>query len=412
MDWFFHFQFQGNIISNDKSKSGCCQSLTARVIIFPLGFLQGVSEMRIAYVLTSLGIGGAERQALALAERMAARGHAVALLVLRGRQPEQWPTTLDPVYFDMRKTPVSLLAGWWKGLRFLRDFQPDLIHSHTYPANMMARLLKILHPGAAVFSTIHNVYEGRWPRMMAYRLTDGLSLHTTAVSQAAADRFVRLRAVPAGKLSILANGIDTMEFSLSPERRAHMREEMGAGDEFIWLTAGRIVPAKDYPNLLRAFARVTTDCSETRLWLAGEGDADALSGLIVLADELGLRGRVRWLGLRRDMPALLDAADGFVLASAWEGMPLAVGEAMAMEKPVVATDVGGVRELVGDDGVLVVAKSPEGLAEAMLKMMRRTDIERRSLGHAARERIVAHFSMDAKANEWEALYRAVLEKKR
>lgn len=57
MDWFFHFQFQGNIISNDKSKSGCCQSLTARVIIFPLGFLQGVSEMRIAYVLTSLGIG-------------------------------------------------------------------------------------------------------------------------------------------------------------------------------------------------------------------------------------------------------------------------------------------------------------------------------------------------------------------
>jgi glycosyltransferase involved in cell wall biosynthesis len=233
--------------------------------------------MRIAYVLTSLGIGGAERQALALAERMAARGHAVALLVLRGRQPEQWPTTLDPVYFDMRKTPVSLLAGWWKGLRFLRDFQPDLIHSHTYPANMMARLLKILHPGAAVFSTIHNVYEGRWPRMMAYRLTDGLSLHTTAVSQAAADRFVRLRAVPAGKLSILANGIDTMEFSLSPERRAHMREEMGAGDEFIWLTAGRIVPAKDYPNLLRAFARVTTETVPRRGYgLAGEGLADAL----------------------------------------------------------------------------------------------------------------------------------------
>ena len=72
------------------------------------------------------------------------------------------------------------------------------------------------------------------------------------------------------------------------------------------------------------------------------------------------------------MPALLDAADGFVLASAWEGMPLAVGEAMAMEKPVVATDVGGVRELVGDAGVIVPAKDPEALAKAMLALMRTT----------------------------------------
>jgi len=368
--------------------------------------------MRIAYLLTSLGVGGAERQALALAERMAARGHAVALLVLRDCQPEEWPTTLDPVHFNMSRTPASLLAGMWKARHFLRDFQPDLIHSHTYPANMMARVLKILFPGTAVLSTIHNVYEGRWPRMLAYRLTDLLSCHTTAVSHAAADRFVRLKAVPVGKLSVLTNGIDTMEFAPSPERRARMREEMGAGDEFIWLTAGRIVPAKDYPNLLRAFARVTAECSETRLWLAGEGDADALSDLIVLANELGLCGRVRWLGLRRDMPALLDAADGFVLASAWEGMPLAVGEAMAMEKSVVATDVGGVRELMGETGFIVPAKNTKGLAEAKLKMMRRTDDERRRLGLAARERIVAHFSMDVKADEWEVLYRAVLEKKR
>ena len=115
---------------------------------------------------------------------------------------------------------------------------------------------------------------------------------------------------------------------------------------------------------------------------------------------------VRWLGLRRDMPALLDAADGFVLASAWEGMPLVVGEAMAMEKPVVATDVGGVRELVGEAGVIVPAKSPESLAEAMLTTMRSTDEERRKSGRAGRARIAAFFSMDAKADQWEAVYRA------
>ncbi|MGD0801922.1 MAG: glycosyltransferase, partial [Terracidiphilus sp.] len=108
--------------------------------------------MRIVYMLTSLGIGGAERQVLALAERMAARGHTVALVVLRGRQPEEWPATLVPVRLDMRSNPASLLAGLLSARRFLRVFQPDLIHSHTFPANMAARLLKISSPAAAVLS--------------------------------------------------------------------------------------------------------------------------------------------------------------------------------------------------------------------------------------------------------------------
>jgi glycosyltransferase involved in cell wall biosynthesis len=365
--------------------------------------------MRIAYVLTSLGIGGAERQVLSLAERMEARGHAVALLVLRGRQSEEWPTKLDVVRLDMRGNPINILAGLRKARRFLRVFRPDLIHSHTYPANMAARMLKIMLPESVVLSTIHNVYEGSWPRMLAYRLTDGLSRHTTAVSQAAADRFVRLRAVPARKSSVLANGIDTAEFAPSPERRARMREEMGAGDEFVWLTAGRIAPAKDYPNLLGAFALVHAAEPTDFLWVAGEADSAGSAGIQALAADLG--ASVRWLGLRRDMPALLDAADGFVMASAWEGMPLVVGEAMALEKPVVATDVGGVRELVGKAGVLVPAKNPEGLAEAMLEMMRRTGEERRRLGMVARARILAQFSMDAKADEWEALYRTILANK-
>jgi glycosyltransferase involved in cell wall biosynthesis len=170
------------------------------------------------------------------------------------------------------------------------------------------------------------------------------------------------------------------------------------------------VPAKDFPNLLHAFARVRGEIPEARLWVAGEAAGAGSAAIQMQAAELG--ASVRWLGLRRDMPALLDAADGFVLASAWEGMPLAVGEAMAMEKPVVATDVGGVRELVGEAGVMVPAKNPEALAEAMLDLMRSTPEARGALGRLARERIAARFSIDAKADEWEALYRAVLEKKR
>jgi glycosyltransferase involved in cell wall biosynthesis len=183
---------------------------------------------------------------------------------------------------------------------------------------------------------------------------------------------------------------------------------MGAHKQFVWLAAGRIVPAKDYPNLQQAFAIVRAADPAARLWIAGEAAENEPASMRSLETELGLEEAVYWLGLRRDMPALMDAADGFVLSSAWEGMPLALGEAMAMQKPVVATDVGGVREMVGDEGLIVPPKSPEALAQAMLTVMCCEPEGRHALGHAARKRIQSHFSMETKADEWEAFYRAEL----
>jgi glycosyltransferase involved in cell wall biosynthesis len=362
--------------------------------------------MRIAYLLPSLGIGGAERQVVAVAERMKTRGHAVVLVTLLGCQAEEWPTTVDLLRLDLRQTPFGIFSAFLRARRFLHAFRPDLIHSHVFPANMAGRFFKLLLPKAVVLSTVHNVYEGGWWRMTAYQLTDCLSRHTFAVSTAAAERYVRLGAIPARKSSVLTNGIDCAEFAQQPERRAQFRAQMGLRDEFVWMTAGRIVPAKDYPNLLRAFALVLKEFPEAQLWVAGEAAGAESAPIQAQSAELG--AAVRWLGLRRDMPALLDAADGFVLASAWEGMPLVLGEAMAMEKPVVATDVGGVRELMGKTGIIVPAKSPERLAEAMLATMRSTEEERRGSGAAGRARITEAFSLEAKADQWEALYRASL----
>jgi glycosyltransferase involved in cell wall biosynthesis len=285
--------------------------------------------------------------------------------------------------------------------RFLREFCPDVIHSHSFHANILARLLRLFVPSAKILTTVHNVYEGGRMRMLAYRLTDSLACRTTAVSNAAADRFVRLKAVSAGKCVVLLNGIDCDEFAPSAERRNQMRQEMGAGNRFVWLAAGRLVAAKDYPNLLRAFKLVPGEFPDANLWIAGE----PVSGIVVEQD---LVDRVRLLGLRRDMPALFDAADGFVSSSAWEGMPLVVGEAMAMEKPVVATDAGGTRELVGDAGIIVSAGNSDALAAAMADVMRRSAEQRQTLGQAARDRITGAFSMGARADEWEALYRTVV----
>jgi glycosyltransferase involved in cell wall biosynthesis len=360
--------------------------------------------MRIVYVFTSLGIGGAERQGLAIAERMAARGHTVSLLILRPRLQQEWPTKLEVLHLNLRKTPTSFIASLRQAVRHLQSVKPDLLHSHSFHANFFARLLKLFIPSVAVISTVHNIYEGGRLRMLAYRMTDRLSLRTIAVSQAAADNFIQLKAGPRNKCVVIANAIDTAEFSTDPARRTATRESMSAGTDFIWLAVGRVAPAKDYPNLLRAFDEVRAHLPESQLWIAGEPSAG--SSQIIGADP-GENG-VRWLGLRRDVPALLDASDAFVLSSAWEGMPLVVGEAMAMEKPVVATDVGGVRELLGDCGSLVPAQSSHALAAAMLQLMRTPAETRTAIGQAARSRIQSLFNMDSKTGEWELFYHSLL----
>jgi hypothetical protein len=210
--------------------------------------------MRIAYVLTSLGVGGAERLVLDLASRMEKRGHSVSILVLLPQIAEQWPTAFPVVYLGIRRRPFSVVAGLLRARRSLQEFHPDLVHSHCFHPNILVRLLKFCIPSAVVLSTVHNAYEGGWHRMWAYRLTDALSRQTTAVSQAAADRFLRLKAIPKHKCTVVTNGIDITKFAPEAGRRERLRAEMGARKEFIWLAAGRIVPAKDIPNLLRAFS--------------------------------------------------------------------------------------------------------------------------------------------------------------
>ncbi len=361
-------------------------------------------------MLASLGVGGAEKQVLTLASRMAGRGHTVTLVTLLPQAQEEWPTTLPVIRLNLQKNPFSLVETIVRARRVLRELKPDVVHSHSLHANIVARLVSPFAGRPVVISTIHNVYEGGWLRMLAYRHTDGLCTHTTAVSQAAAERFVSLKAVRAEKCTVIPNAIDLGEFMPDASRRISLRESLGADDEFVWLAAGRITAAKDYPNLLRAFSRVLKAEPNAFLWIAGQGSEEEKARLLSLAASLGLNRRMQCLGLRRDLPALLDAAYGFVSSSAWEGMPLAIAEAMAMEKPVVATDVGGVGELVGEAGSLVPTRDNEALADAMLELMHKPEEDRVAIGRAARNRIRTNFNIESRLEEWETLYRSLVSK--
>jgi glycosyltransferase involved in cell wall biosynthesis len=363
--------------------------------------------MRIAYIINTLGIGGAERLVVSLAERMAARGHAVRIVVLLEERPEDWKTAVPVVRLGMREGGGGAMRGLARAVGEMRRFRPDVIHGNNFHGNLVARALRLACPGARVISTLHNEYEGGRGRMLALKCTDMLTERTVAVCHAVAERALELGIVPERKCSVITNGVDVDLFAPDARRRAEVRRALDGGVDFVWLSAARLAEAKDYPTVLQAFAQAREAMRGTQLWIAGTGEEEYAEMLRISAMRLGVADAVQWLGARSDIAALLDAADGFVLGSAWEGMPLALAEAMAMEKPVVATGVGGVSELTGSCGLVVPPRDPGALARGMLSIMNTPLEARRFLGQSARERVRDRFDMDAKARDWEELYEEV-----
>ena len=369
--------------------------------------------MRCVLLVTGLGYGGAETQVVSLAIRLKGRGWDVQVVSLM--PPKAYVEELEAVGIPVsslgirRKLPD--LRPILRLARLIRKLRPHIVHSHMVHANLLARIVRPLASVPVLICTAHNIDEGGWLRELLYRFTDPLCDLTTQVSQAGLERYVRVGAVPAEKIRFIPNGVDTARFRPDPKARDALQKELGVEGSFVWLAVGRFDPQKDYPNLLRAFAQVAAE--ETRAVLLIAGDGPLRPAAEELARELGVAGRVRFLGIRRDVPQLMNAADAYVMSSAWEGMPMVLLEASATGLPIVATDVGGNREVVLEDvtGFLVPAKDPKALAEAMLRLMNLPLEERRRMGERGRKHIEENYSLDRVVDQWEALYRELLARK-
>jgi glycosyltransferase involved in cell wall biosynthesis len=163
--------------------------------------------------------------------------------------------------------------------------------------------------------------------------------------------------------------------------------------------------------MLRAFAAVRERRPESVLLLVGRGSLQKETEL--LARDLGLGGGVRFLGVRTDVPEVMSAADGYVMSSAWEGMPMVLLEAAAAALPIVATRVGGNDEVVRHEGTgfLVPPSDHEALGLAMLRLSELPEPERRAMGDRGREHIRTTYDLERVADRWEDLYREVLARK-
>jgi glycosyltransferase involved in cell wall biosynthesis len=367
--------------------------------------------LRILLLSTSMGMGGADKLILTAARTMQAHGHEVRIVSLTQLGPmglEARSLGIPTESLEMRRG-VPDPRGLLRLVRLVRTWAPDIVHSHMVHANLMARTLRLVVRIPALVSTIHNIYEGGRLLMAGYRLTNGLADHMTIVSEAAAERFVRERIVPRELLSVIPNGVDTDLFREVPaEARETLRRSLGLDQEFVWLAVGRFEAAKDYPTMLRAFATVREREPQAVLLLVGRGSLQ--KDTEALAAELGLRDGIRFLGVRQDIPEVMSAADGYVMSSAWEGMPMVLLEAAAAAFPIVATSVGGNHEVVRDNesGYLVPPRDPEALALAMQRLMQLPEASRRSLGARGREHVRSQYGLHRVAEDWERLYAEVL----
>lgn len=360
--------------------------------------------MRIVVAITALKMGGAECLVSRLADEYVSRDHSVLLISFR-EAFEVIPSNPQVIVrsLAMRRNPISFLIGMYRYRKMLRDFKPDVIHTHLFHANISTRLLRLFTKMTRLITSAHNTHEGGRVRMWAYRLTDHLADISTNVSEDAVQAFEAQRAVKLGQMIIIYNGISTDEFHFDPLARTQARQELNMQDGVaLVLAVGRLSEQKDYPSLLKAMSFLKEDPS----WrLAVVGDGPLRASLEGFASDLRVGDRVDWLGIRYDVPALMSACDVFVLSSSWEGFGLVVAEAMACERPVVATDCGGVGEVLGDCGLLVPPKDSVVLAEAIKSALRLPEQAKQRLGCAARKRVQERYSIAATSERYLAVYR-------
>jgi glycosyltransferase involved in cell wall biosynthesis len=373
-----------------------------------------MGNLRVMHVTTGLSYGGAETQLKNLALRLKQRKWSLSVVSML--PPGAYVDELEAAgicVYDLRmrrKVPdpraVLRLAS------IVRRERPLVVHAHMVHANLLARITRLFVETPVLVCTAHSINEGGLLREIAYRLTDPLADLTTQVSEAGRQRYIQVGAAPPHKIVSIPNGIDTSRFQPNPTVRQAVREQLGCAPEaFVWLTVGRLEPVKNHLELLRAFREVAAGHPHARLLIAGQGPLQAAIEQRIV--ELGLADRVRLLGLRRDIPDLLNAADAFVLPSLWEGMPLTLLEASATALPIVATDVGGNAEVVleGETGYLVPVKDTEALAQAMLRVMNLSEADRSAIGQAGRAHVVQNFDLERVVDRWEALYRELLQQK-
>jgi glycosyltransferase involved in cell wall biosynthesis len=370
-------------------------------------------KVRLLHLITRLPIGGAEQLLVDVVRRLdRSRFDSIVCCIQEtgdlGAEIERAGVPLVCIHrmkskrFDFRA--IADLA------RLMRRERIDLLHTHLYHANLYGRLAALL-AGVPAVASVHNVYtRTKLHRRLLNRLLSRASAKVIAVSEDIKRDLVRYDGIPPDKIVTIHNGIDVGRIDTQVPRQ-QARERLGIGsDELALGCIARLEEQKGHRFLLESLAMLARDETlKARLKLIIAGDGRLRKDLEDQAAALGVAGRTAFLGMRRDIPEILRALDICVMPSLWEGLSLAMLEAMAAGLPLVISDVGGVSQVVGEDqyGVRVPAGDAAALARAIGSLARAPE-RRAALGAAAKRRVLESFSTDAMMAKLTRVYESAL----
>jgi glycosyltransferase involved in cell wall biosynthesis len=360
--------------------------------------------MKILFFTRALTVGGSERQLALLAGGLSERGHDVAIAVLYAGG------ALQKSLAGRNVRILSLgKSGRWDivrpFLRLVRLFvaeRPDVVYAYLPTQTVLAALLlPPWLPTRIVFgirAAGMDLTKYDWLSAVVTRLEARLSRRADLVisnSEAGRANAVN-RGMPARRITVVPNGIDTA--LLKPDRHSgqEFRRRLGLPEScFLIGLVARLDPMKDHATFLTAAAEFARGHPDARFLCVGDGPFEYRRRLEARAVELGLADRIRWAGERLDVGAAYNALDIATLCSSFgEGFSNVIGEAMACGVPVVATDVGDARSIIGDCGEIVPPKRPDLLQSAWARLRRRLSEESQQLSARARTRIVDHYSLE------------------
>ena len=364
-------------------------------------------KIRVMQVTHDLAIGGLQRVVETLCTTIDRDRFEMAVLCVRERGPiadrleaaNTQVTLLErprhrPDYF-----PFARIA------RVLRAFGTDVVHTHNTEPLIGAGVAGLLTGRP---THIHTDHARSFPDKLRYMVAEHLLSYRTyrfvGVSDHTTEALRRYERIPASRLVTIPNGIDPRPFE-APVDRAAKRAELGIeGNGPVIGLGARLVEQKGLGYLLEALAQLKNEFPDITLVIAGDGPLR--QRLEQQGRQLGVSDHLLLTGPRLDMPALLKTFDLYVLPSNYEGLPMALLEAMAAGCPIVATDVGGIPGAVSSEvnGLLVPKRDPGALAQAIARLLHDGALRRR-FAHAARALFDKRFSGRAMTARYEALYR-------
>lgn len=276
----------------------------------------------------------------------------------------------------------------------IRRLKPDVVITQLYKANVLGRIGALIGGGKRRVVWIHSSLD-LWLGSPASRWTDRLLAHWTdayfVVNEEQRHYLEKERGVPGKRIRVIPNGVDPLIFKVADDHNA-VRELGIDGSVPVVAIVARLEPVKEHTTFLHAARLVLDDVPHAEFLIIGDGSLR--TGLENLCAALRITDSVHFAGTRTDVAALLRGVDVLVLSSYTEGFPLAVLEGMASARPVVCTDVGGLREMVEDgvSGFLVPPRDPQQLATRLKELLLNPGLARR-MGEAARHRIECQFAL-------------------